>query len=68
MMPPVVSTIIIVVTAIVIGAILIRSIVVIVSRIVIAAAVIRSVIRRSTTKGDTESLCFRIVLAYRQQS
>jgi hypothetical protein len=42
--------------------------VVIISRIVIAAAVIRSVIRRSTTKGDTESLRFRIVLAYRQQS
>jgi hypothetical protein len=60
-MPPVVSTIIIVVTAIVVGAIIMRSMVVIVSRIVIAAAVIRSVIRGSTTKGDAESLRFRIV-------
>src|ERR1700751_1195759 len=69
MVPPMIPTmmIVIVVGAIVVGAIIVPARVVIIFRIVIPS-IIGSVIPRSTTKGDTEALRFRIVLAYRQQS
>ena len=59
--------IVIVVGAIVVGAIIVPARVVIIFGIVIPS-IIGSVIPRSTAKGDTEALRFRIVLAYRQQS
>jgi Flp pilus assembly protein TadB len=71
MMPPVMSAIIIVivVTVIIVWAIIVVwPIVVIISGIVIAVVVIGSEIPRSITKTETEALCLRIGLAYRQQS
>ena len=65
MMPPIM--IVIVVRPIVGGAIIVPARIVIIFGIVVPT-IIGSVIPRSTAKGDTEALRFRIVLAYRQQS
>jgi hypothetical protein len=69
MVPPMMPTIIIVIVvwAIVVGPIIVPARVVIIFGIVIPS-IIGSVIARSTAKGNTEALRFRIVLAYRQQS
>ena len=65
MMPTIM--IVIVVWAIVVGPIIVPARVVIIFGIVIPS-IIGSVVARSTAKGNTEALRFRIVLAYRQQS
>jgi hypothetical protein len=66
--PPVVPTMMpTIIIVIVVGAIIVPARVVIIFRIIIPS-IIGSVIPRSTAKGDTEALRFRIVLAYRQQS
>jgi len=68
MVPPVMPVvIIIVIIGIIVAAIVVSWIVVVVSGIVIVV-VIRSIVPRPTAKGDTESLCPRIISAYRQQS
>ena len=56
-----------IIIAIIVGAIIVPASVVIIFRTVISS-IIGSVIPRSTAKGDTEALRFRIVLAHRQQS